>query len=133
MNGLEAPHAEARYGLEERPATYRSERPESEYGSELDLVKLLRIVWRGRWYIVLGTIAGALLAAVVVISSRVVGPNEATYNSALVLTVPGAVPGHYPNGSVFAPSDLRSPVILDKVYRDNKLQEKGVMLITAEI
>jgi len=57
--------------------------------------------------------------------------NSSTYYSLVVgLTFPQAAQGKYPNGSPFSPSDIVSTSILEKVWSENKLADRGIKLQT---
>lgn len=51
-----------------------------------------------------------------------------SYSLILGLNYPQAAQGKYPNGSNFSPSDIISSSVLDKVWMDNQLGERGVEL-----
>jgi len=57
--------------------------------------------------------------------------NPSTYYSLVVgLTFPQASQGKYPNGATFSASDIVANGILDKVYNDNHLVDRGIKLET---
>jgi hypothetical protein len=96
--------------------------PEREYG----FGDIARFVWRSRLHILSGTVISGLLGASFFLYYRLAVPPLTTYRTAITLTMPGANPGEYPNGMRFAPSDLRSPAVLNEVYRVNDVGALGV-------
>ena len=46
----------------------------------------------------------------------------------LSLNFPQAAQSKYPNGSAFSPSDIVSNTVLEKVWTENKLADKGIKL-----
>lgn len=104
--------------------------------SALDkIVDLVRRSW-------LRTFAGAILGLVVGVAMalvfKVANPPVTTYREGITVSfsetarvdvsAPGAASwqSKYPNGSPFSPTDLLSPVVIDRVYNDNKLDSHGV-------
>lgn len=77
-------------------------------------------------------VVGALIACIVATSAlflfRFVSPPVTSYRTGIVITMYGAGPGKYPNGTDFSLTDLRSPVVLDEVFRTNKLSDFGINL-----
>ena len=50
------------------------------------------------------------------------------YSLVLSLNFPQAAQSKYPNGSAFSPSDIVSNTVLEKVWSENKLSDKGIKL-----
>lgn len=79
-------------------------------------------------------VASALIVGILgvagVFFSRLALPGVTSYRTSLVITMAGAEPGKYPNGTTFAPTDLRSPAVLDEVFQANKLSNYGMDLVT---
>jgi hypothetical protein len=50
------------------------------------------------------------------------------YSLVLSLNFPQAAQSKYPNGSQFSPSDIVSNTVLEKVWSENKLADKGITL-----
>ena len=82
----------------------------------------IRHLWRGRIWVATAAALGLLLGLLFVLFTAISRPSVTTYRSAVTLTMKGAKPGEYPNGSSFAPSDLRSPAVLDAVYQNLSLE-----------
>jgi hypothetical protein len=81
----------------------------------------IRHLWRGRIWVAAAAALGLTLGMLFVLYTAVSKPSVTTYRSAIALTMKGAKPGEYPNGSPFGPSDLRSPAVLDVVYKNLNL------------
>lgn len=118
-----------RYGMGERATSAYVAGPHVQPSVDLtDFVSFLRALWRGRWYIAVFAGVALLLSVAALFAFRTLGPITTTYNTALVLTMPGAEPGKYPNGTSFSPSDLRSPNVLSRVYEQNSLRNWNMSL-----
>jgi hypothetical protein len=94
------------------------------------LAHILRNCIRAAPIVVLGAFAAALLASAAILLFRAAVPQLATYRSGITLTMSGADPGKYPNGTEFAPSDMRAPIVLSAVHDDNNLSDRGIDLPT---
>ena len=81
----------------------------------------IRHLWRGRIWVAAAAGLGLMLGVFFVVYTAVSKPSVTTFRSAISLTMKGAKPGEYPNGSQFGPSDLRSPAVLDTVYKNLNL------------
>lgn len=93
-----------------------------------DHALLIRLVTDGTPKILLGLAVGAALSFSAIALWRNELPPFATYRSGITVTMPSAADGKYPNGSAFAISDLRSPIVLEEVYRANNLSKYGLKL-----
>jgi hypothetical protein len=81
----------------------------------------IRHLWRGRIWVAVAAALGLILGIFFVLYTAISRPSVTTYRSSIALTMKGAKPGEYPNGSPFGPSDLRSPAVLDVVYKNLNL------------
>ncbi len=86
----------------------------------------VRYLWSGRVWICAVTLLGLALGLALITLSALRNPSIDTYRSAISLTMRGAKPGEYPNGTQFAASDLRSPAVLDQVYESAGLASYGM-------
>lgn len=86
----------------------------------------VRYLWSGRVWICAVTFLGLALGLALITLSALRNPSIDTYRSAISLTMRGAKPGEYPNGTQFAASDLRSPAVLDQVYESAELASYGM-------
>lgn len=89
----------------------------------------IRFLWRGRLWVAAAAAIGLLLGLVFVVASAISKPSVTSYRAAITITMLGAekfedkakkvkdVLTVYPNGAPFAPSDLRSPIVLEAAYK----------------
>lgn len=80
-----------------------------------------RILW-------IGAACGLFLSLAYLAFSAFFLPGTTTYRQAILLSAAGSQTGAYPNGTRFAPSDLRGGLILSKVYAASNLQQFGITL-----
>ena len=73
-----------------------------------------------------GALVLAALALLALLSWRAAGPSVTAFRSSISVTMNSGEAGNYPNGTPFAPSDLRSPAILEAVFDANSLSDFGV-------
>ena len=123
-----APVGEQAHGFEERLAPYSAPQHPTDNLADVDLLVVLRHLWRSRWFVVVAALGGLLLAVAVLLAFRTVGPAQTSYNSAIVVTFPNRESGKYPNGVTYSPTDLLSPAVLSEVHDRNGLDEVGVPL-----
>ncbi len=77
---------------------------------------------------VLGLALGAAVSVGLLTLLRIAIPPLATYRSGVTITMASAADGRYPNGAKFGISDLRSPLVLEEVYKKNNLETYEVRL-----
>jgi hypothetical protein len=97
-----------------------------ERGDVFSVADVIRFIWRGRTWVALAAVAGLIVATIFVIATAISKSTATTYRTAIAITMKGAKPGEYPSGAPYAPSDLRSPAVLDTVYKNSNLQAYGL-------
>jgi hypothetical protein len=102
--------------------------PADSESNEFSIGELVRFVYSALPHMLTGAIILGGLAFAYLLVQRIAVPPVSTYRTALIVTMNNATPGKYPNGADFALTDLRSPVVLDEVYRANKLADYHVSL-----
>jgi hypothetical protein len=105
----------------------------------------IRFLWRGRLWVATAAAIGLLLGVTFVVLNAISKPSVTAYRTAITLTMLGAesrqeklakerdktgiqepVLTTYPNGAPFAPSDLRSPIVLQAAFERNNLTQYGM-------
>lgn len=122
------PAGEQGHGFDERVSPYSVQMEPTETAADVDLLTVLKHLWRSRWFVIVAAVAGLLLALAALFALRTVGPAEISYNSAIVVTFPDRESGKYPNGVAYSPTDLLSPAVLSEVHDRNRLDDAGVPL-----
>lgn len=96
--------------------------------NEVDIRSLFKTIWHARYFI-LGLVMLAALSFAGLISFLTVGiASQQTYQQAVRFVFPEVESGHYPNGSKFSPNDLAAPIIMQSVYKKNKLKSHGIKM-----
>lgn len=126
MNGNDADAAMGAYGQTGRPHGAYAAHEAS--GGGISTKTIVNIIAMAIPKMALGLLLGAVLAIGVLTALRWVMPPLATYRSGVTITMSSATDGRYPNGAKFAFTDLRSPLVLDEVYRQNDLGTYGLKL-----
>ncbi len=89
---------------------------------------VFRYLWNAKAYLGAGALAFLFAALLFTSFYSLVVPSVTSYRSSVTVTMTGAEPGLYPNGAAFAPSDLRSPAVLEAVFDANELSKYGLDL-----
>lgn len=92
---------------------------------EISLGDIARAVWRSRTWAVLGGVAAVALAGTAILAQFLGTPNIPSFRQDIALTLEGS---SYPNGTEFSTNDLRSPIVLQRVYDDAGLDAFGLSL-----
>jgi hypothetical protein len=93
---------------------------------EVDLSELFDRIWlRRRFIIALVFVAVVVVSGLLALALFIDAP-EHRYSSIIQFSFPDAEKGLYPGGQKFAYNDLVSAKVLDTVYRQNGLKDKGV-------
>jgi hypothetical protein len=93
---------------------------------EVDLSELFDRIWlRRRFIIALVFVAVVVVSGLSALALFIDAP-EHRYSSIIQFSFPDAEKGLYPGGQKFAYNDLVSAKVLDTVYRQNGLKDKGV-------
>ena len=95
-------------------------------GDEVSLGDLLRSMWRTRRLVITVMVLTALSLAGLLTFMRIALPSTQTFRHGLHFVFPNVSKGQYPNGSRFTIFDLISPIVLNKVFTDNKLEQYGI-------
>jgi hypothetical protein len=100
-------------------------------GDSVDLVQIIRDIAKEKKRFLKNGAKVLAVWLVLFIAYALLTFNSSTYYSLVVgLTFPQASQGKYPNGSPFSPSDIVSTSILEKVWSENKLGDRGIKLQT---
>lgn len=127
-NRATSPVGDQPHGFDERVQPFATNGGSVEERADVDLMVVLRHLWRSRWFVIIAAIAGVVFALAAFLGFRTIGPAETSYNSAIVVTFPSREAGTYPNGVAFSPTDLLSPAVLSEVHDRNQLDTAGVSL-----
>ena len=99
-------------------------------GYELDVRKIFNAVIQNKKRFIRNAGVAIVLWAVTFLVYAFITYTPATYYSLVLgLNFPQAAQGKYPNGSTLSASDLVSNTVLEKVWTENNLEQKGVKLI----
>ncbi len=101
---------------------------DTPHAEELTLGDVFRFAISALPFMVAGAVVFGLIALMMLTFQRAGLPSMSAYRTALLVTMNSNQPGKYPNGSDFAYTDLRSPVVLDEVFRTNKLSDYNISL-----
>ena len=97
--------------------------------NEIDLVKVIKdIAKEKKRFLKNGIWALAIWLGLFLIYSFTTFNPSHYYSLVLSLNFPQAAQSKYPNGSPFSPSDIVSNTVLEKVWTENKLADKGIKL-----
>jgi hypothetical protein len=97
--------------------------------SEIDLVQVIKdIAKEKKRFLKNGIWALAIWLGLFLIYSFATFNPSHYYSLVLSLNFPQAAQSKYPNGSPFSPSDIVSNTVLEKVWSENKLADKGIKL-----
>lgn len=81
------------------------------------LADLFGAWWRARTKLIIITLAGVAVAAIVLFAAKTFSPSHREATLTFRLLFNGAEQGQYPNGMRFTPADLVSELVLHEVYR----------------
>jgi hypothetical protein len=98
-------------------------------GDSIDLVQIIKDIAKEKKRFLINGLKVLAVWAVLFIAYALLTFNSSTYYSiGLGLNFPQAAQGKYPNGSAFSPSDIVSNTVLEKVWSENKLADRGITL-----
>ena len=98
-------------------------------GYELDVRKIFNAVIQNKKRFIRNAGLAIVLWAVTFLVYAFITYTPATYYSLVLgLNFPQAAQGKYPNGSTLSASDLVSNTVLEKVWTENNLEQKGIGL-----
>ncbi|MGB8818206.1 MAG: hypothetical protein WCC66_09840 [Rhizobiaceae bacterium] len=95
---------------------------------EFSIGDLVRFLWRGRYWVIASALGLFALAGILLLVARIAVPGVNSYSTSIMTTMSGADAGKYPNGAPFSATDLRSPMVVEEVYRLNNLDKSGINL-----
>lgn len=105
--------------------------PSDQNDGQIDLIQIIKDITKEKKRFLKNGIKVLAVWLVLFIAYALFTFNSSTYYSLVVgLTFPQAAQGKYPNGSPFSPSDIVSTSILEKVWSENKLADRGIKLQT---
>ena len=98
-------------------------------GDQIDLIQILRDLAKEKKRFLKNGLWALLIwfGLFLVYSIATFNPSN-YYSLVLSLNFPQAAQSKYPNGSQFSPSDIVSNTVLEKVWSENKLADKGITL-----
>jgi hypothetical protein len=97
--------------------------------NEIDLVQVIKdLAKEKRRFLKNGLWALVIWFGLFVVYALVTYNPSQYYSLVLSLNFPQAAQSKYPNGSQFSPSDIVSNTVLEKVWSENKLSDKGIKL-----
>lgn len=97
--------------------------------NEIDLVQVIKdLAKEKRRFLKNGLWALVIWFGLFVVYALVTYNPSRYYSLVLSLNFPQAAQSKYPNGSQFSPSDIVSNTVLEKVWSENKLSDKGIKL-----
>jgi hypothetical protein len=129
MNKIDSGYA-AEGGFSERSQSgYAAAAPSVSVGErEVSVGDVVRTVWQTRREMIWGAASLVALSLAYLFLQRAAIPPTVAFRTGITVTMNSSEPGKYPNGSSFAATDLRSPVVLDEVFRANSLSDYGLDL-----
>ena len=97
--------------------------------SRIDLIQIIKdLAKEKRRFLKNGLWALVIWFGLFVVYALVTYNPSHYYSLVLSLNFPQAAQSKYPNGSQFSPSDIVSNTVLEKVWSENKLSDKGIKL-----
>ncbi|TXR38926.1 hypothetical protein FVE88_12170 [Ectopseudomonas mendocina] len=95
---------------------------------EIDLGELMLRIWATRVIVVKAVLVVLALFVCYIGASYLLSNKTVRYSQVFDLTFEGLRSGEFPNGSPFLISDITSPTVLNRVYRQNGLEDFGLDL-----
>lgn len=95
---------------------------------EIDLRELVRAIWDTRIPVLLSVLGFAVLFWLGVMALGARSGLLYSWDAEIQFTFNGVSEGQYPDGTPFTPTDLLSPVIIQRVYEQNDLEGQGLSL-----
>lgn len=110
------------------PASASGSAPGRGDSAEFDLGELLLRIWAARVRVLTALLVVAALYGCYVAVSYFTHARTVRYSAVFDLNFDGLGKGTFPNGSPFLMSDITSPSVLNRVYRQNHLEQQGLAL-----
>jgi hypothetical protein len=96
-------------------------------GYEIDIRKLVKTIFQNKKRFIKNLMVALGLWFVILVGYSLINYNSSTYYSLILgLNFPQAAQGKYPNGSSLSASDLVSNTVLESVWAENGLGQKGI-------
>lgn len=95
---------------------------------EIDLRELVRAIWDTRVPVLLAVLGFTVLFWLGVMALGARSGLLYSWDTEIQFTFNGVNEGQYPDGTPFTPTDLLSPVIIQRVHEQNNLEEYGLSL-----
>ena len=103
--------------------------PSDQNDGQIDLIQIIKdITKEKKRFLKNGLWALGIWFGLFVVYALVTYNPSHYYSLVLSLNFPQAAQSKYPNGSQFSPSDIVSNTVLEKVWSENKLADKGIKL-----
>ena len=103
--------------------------PSDQNDGQIDLIQIIKdITKEKKRFLKNGLWALGIWFGLFVVYALVTYNPSHYYSLVLSLNFPQAAQSKYPNGSAFSPSDIVSNTVLEKVWSENKLSDKGIKL-----
>lgn len=102
--------------------------PVQRNSDEIDLGELMLRIWATRVIVVKAVLVVLALVVCYIGVSYLLSNKTVRYSQVFDLTFEGLRSGEFPNGSPFLISDITSPTVLNRVYRQNGLEDFGLDL-----
>ncbi|WIY53230.1 hypothetical protein O9Z70_01415 [Devosia sp. YIM 151766] len=99
---------------------------EAQYADEVSLGDLFRSLWQSRAWAIGGMVIAMAIAGALLILLHFLRVDATTYSQEIAFKIGGQSEARYPNGTSFSPNDLRSPVVLNRVYDDLGIADFGL-------
>ena len=97
---------------------------------EIDLRELVKAIWDTRWPVIAAVLGFTALFWLAVVVMGVRSGVTYTWDAQVQFTFDGVEEGVYPDESAFDPSDMLSPIIVQRVFEQNRLRQHGLTLAT---
>lgn len=95
---------------------------------EIDLGELLGNIWHTKWRVIIALVLVAVVYVSFLAANFLTAAQTTRYEQVFDLTFEGLSDGRFPDGSPFIMSDIISPSVLSRVFRNNELQDYGLTL-----
>src|SRR3989338_9187334 len=102
--------------------------PAPRENDEIDLGQLMLSIWAARGRVIAALLVVFALFCCYVEGTYFTSAKIVRYSAVFDLNFEGLSKGSFPNGSPFAMSDITSPSVLNRVYRQNQLEAQGLKL-----
>ncbi|MDY6823914.1 MAG: hypothetical protein SWH68_09020 [Thermodesulfobacteriota bacterium] len=98
---------------------------ERYYEDEIELIDILRVIWRWKWFLVL---VAAIVVGITFAVVMMLYPARTGSAAILSLSFPGIEKGQNPDGTPFSPDQLIAPLVINRAVERLKNIEKNQVL-----